>query len=317
MKTLSFFQKHPPCSSSSSSSSSSCSSSIDDSPPIPSPFSASSSSILCFLVVFLHHPLLPFVFKWRFISVFLSFFLSFCFLSCSIFSLPRSLSLARSLARSLVRSFLHTPRRWLAIPIRLSLVSFSWLFFLFSFFLSFSLCCFSRSSSPSPTPCSILPLFTFPHYFIYSTLFPIFIITLFSCSYIIYFFPSFVILPNVLPIIPIQFRIRRGLISQSFLLFIHSCHSFFLSCFVLPLLPHLHNPPLVRAIFLHLFPSRPTYIFVSLFNSFFLFFFTDDYSLVLILIILSLSSYHSSTCSVNLVLLWVSHPTAVLLSPFR
>ena len=187
--------------------------------------------------------------------------------------LPPSLSIARSLARSLVRSFLHTPRRWLAIPIRLSLVSFSWLFFLFSFFLSFSLCCFSRSSSPSPTPCSILPLFTFPHYFIYSTLFPIFIITLFSCSYIIYFFPSFVILPNVLPIIPIQFRIRRGLISQSFLLFIHSCHSFFLSCFVLPLLPHLHNPPLVRAIFLHLFPSRPTYIFVSLFNSFFLFFF--------------------------------------------
>ena len=303
MKTLSFFQKHPPCSSSSSSSSSSCSSSIGDSPPIPSPFSAS-SSILCFLVDFLHHPLLPFVFKWPFISVFLSFFLSFCF--PFLFNiLPPSLSIARSLApsRSLVRSFLHTPHRWLAVPIPLSLVSFSWLFFLFSFFLSFSLCCFSRSSSPSPTPCSILPLFTFPHYFMSSTLFPIFFITLFSCSYIIYFLPSFVILPNVLPIIPIQFRIRRGLISQSFLLFIHSCHSFFLSCFVLPLLPHLHNPPLVRAIFLHLFPSRPTYIFVSLFNSFFLFFFTDDYSLVLFLIILSLSSYHSSTCSVNLVLL--------------
>ena len=123
-----------------------------------------------------------------------------------------SLALYRSLARSLVRSFLHTPHRCLTIPIPL---------------LSFSFCCFSRSSSPSPTPCSILPLFTFPHYFMSSTLFPIFFITLFSCSYIIYFFPSFVILPNVLPIIPIQFRIRRGLISQSFLP--SSCHaSFFL-----------------------------------------------------------------------------------------
>ena len=45
-------------------------------------------------------------------------------------------------------------------------------------------------------------------------------------------------------------------------------------------------------------------------------FFTDDYSLVLVLNILSLLSCHSSTCSVNLVLLRVSHPTAVLLSPF-
>ena len=85
-----------------------------------------------------------------------------------------SLALYRSLARSLVRSFLHTPHRWLAIPIPLSLGSFSWFFFLFSFFLSFSICCFSRSSSPSPTPCSILPLITFPHYFMSSTLFPIF-----------------------------------------------------------------------------------------------------------------------------------------------
>ena len=312
MKTLSFFQKHPPCSSSLSSSSSSCSSSIDDSPPIPSPFSASSSSILCFLVVFLHHPLLPFVFKWPFISVFLSFFLSFCF--PFLFNI---LPLSLSIARSLVRSFLHTPHRWLAIPIPLSLYSFSWLFFLFSFFLSFSICCFSRSSSPSPTPCSILPLITFPHYFMSSTLFPIFSSPYFLVHILYISSPLSSFYPNVLPIIPIQFRIRCGLISQSFLLFIHSCHSFFLSCFVLPLLPHLHNPPLVRAIFLHLFPSRPTYIFVSLFNSFFLFYFTDDYFLVLVLIILSLSSYHSSTCSVNLVLLWVSHPTAVLLSPFR
>ena len=40
-------------------------------------------------------------------------------------------------------------------------------------------------------------------------------------------------------------------------------------------------------------------------------------SLVLVLIILSLLSYHSSTCSVRLVLLRESHPSAVSLSSFR
>ena len=81
-----------------------------------------------------------------------------------IFVFPFLVQYAPSLAlyRSLVLSFLHTPHLWPAIPIPLSLVSFFWLFFLFSFFLSYSLCCFSRSSSPSPTPSSILPLFTFP-----------------------------------------------------------------------------------------------------------------------------------------------------------
>ena len=295
MKTLSFFQKHPPYSSSSSSSSSSCSSSTDDSLPIPSPFSASSSSILCFLVVFLHHPLLPFVFKWPFISVFcLSSYLSVS-LSCSIFFLPRFLSLACSLARSLVRSFLHTPHRWLAIPIPLSIVSFSWRFFIFLFFLSFSLCCFSRSSSLSRTPCSILPLFTFPHYFMSSTPFPVFSSPYFlvhilyiSSPLSSFFLTSSQSFPFNFAFVVVLFPNPSSCSSTPAIL--SSCHaSFFLS------FPHLHNPPLVRAIFLHLFPSRPTYISSHFSTPSSCFFFTDDYSLILFLIILSLSSYHSST----------------------
>ena len=89
------------------------------------------------------------------------------------------------LYRALSLFLLHHPHFRLAIP--LSLLSFSWLFFLFSFFLSFLLCCFFFSSSPSPVPSSTLPLFTFPDYFISSISFLLFSYPYSSCSYIIYF----------------------------------------------------------------------------------------------------------------------------------
>ena len=170
MKTLSFFQKHPPCSSSSSSSSSTCSSSIGDSPPIPSPFSAS-SSILCFLVDFLHHPLLPFVFKWPFISVFLSFFLSFCF--PFLFNiLPPSLSIARSLARSLFSPYSpslasHSYSSFSCflllafLPVFVLSLVFTLLFL--SFFLSFSYSLFYPSSLYFPPLLHVL--YSFSHFF--------------------------------------------------------------------------------------------------------------------------------------------------------
>ena len=312
MKTLSFFQKHPPCSSASSSSSSSCSSSIDDSPPIPSPLSASSSSILCFLVVFLHHPLLPFFFKWPFISVFLSFFLSFCF--PFLFNiLPPSLSIARSL----VRSFLHTPHRWLAIPIPLSLGSFSWLFSCFRSFYRFH----SVVSLVLPLLLLLLVLSFL------SLLSP-------TTSYIILFFPFF-----SSPYFLVHILYISSPLSSFFLT---SSQSFpFNFAFVVVLFPNpsscLSTPAIPSSCHASFFLSFPIFTILLLFvlsfyisfllalltfsshfsTPFSCFFFTDDYSLVLVLIILSLSSYHSSTCSVNLVLLWVSHPTAVLLSPFR
>ena len=132
-----------------------------------------------------------------------------------------------------------------------------------------------------------------------------------------YLFLPFSSFPYFFPCILHFLHFITLLISLSFLLFFHSCLSFFLSCFVLPLLPfHIFTILLMFVLsfyisFLHTFSSHfssPS-SFVSFLLSTILWF--------LVLIILSPLSYHSSTCSVTLVLLRVSHSTAVLLSPFR
>ena len=141
----------------------------------------------------------------------------------------------------------------------------------------------------------LLPMYSTPSFSSTSSLVPLILRFPSHSPSALDYTPHFPILPLVLPLLP--FPLPVMLRSSS------------------PSLPHHHNPSLVRALFLHIFP---TYIFVSLFLSIFLcFFLTVDYSLVLVLIILSPLFYHSSTCSVSLVLLRVSHPTAVLLSPFR
>ena len=154
---------------------------------------------------------------------------------------------------------------------------------MFSFFrVSSSFTSPVPSSFPSHYLSPLLPMYSTPSFSSTSSLVPLILRFPSHFPSALYYTPHFPILPLVLPLLP---------------------------------LPHHHNPSLVRALFLHTFP---TYIFVSLFLSIFLcFFLTVDYSLVLVLIILSPLSYHSSTCSVSLVLLRVSHPTAVLLSPFH
>ena len=110
-------------------------------------------------------------------------------LSCSIFSLPRSLSLTRSLFSPYSPSLASHSYSSFSC---LLLLAFLPVFFLslvltllfLSFFVSFSYSFLHPS------------LFTLPHYFISSTPFPHFSSPYSSCSYIIYFFLSFVILPN-------------------------------------------------------------------------------------------------------------------------
>ena len=190
----------------------------------------------------------------------LSFFLSFCF--PFLFNiLPPSLSIARLLARSLARSLFSPYSSSLASHSYSSFYSFLLLAFLHLFVLSlvFTLSFFSFSS-PSRTPCSILPLFTFPHYFMSSTPFPIFSSPYFlvhilyiSSPLSSFFLTSSQSFPFNFAFVVVLFPNPSSCSSTPAIL--SSCHaSFFLS------FPHLHNPPLVRAIFLHLFPSRPTYI---------------------------------------------------------
>ena len=213
-----------------------------------------------------------------------------------------SLTLYRSLARSLFSpyspslvSHSYSAFSWFLLlaflPVFVLSLVFTVLFL--SFFLSFSYSLLYPSSLYFPPLLHVF--YSFSHFFS-SPYFLVHII-------IIYFFPSFVILPNVIPILPIQFSFVVVLFPNpsscsSTPAIPSSCHaSFFLSF------------PIFTILLLFVLSFYISFLLAILtFSSHFsspssCFFFTDDYSLVLVLIILSLSSYHSSTCSVNLVFL--------------